>query len=109
MFVYGIRHKPTGNFMPVPSGRNRSGSSYWEPFENSNELPRLFSAKLNARVALAQWLRGQHKPIDSIERDELSGKAYLIRGSVEVIAVASRKAEDMEIVEFTVAETGVIF
>lgn len=110
MKVYAIRHIPTGRFMPVPTGKNGSGSSYWDPFDGvtvyGTPLPRLFPLRRSASSALTQWLRGQHKPIDYVEHGEFYGGTHLIRESVEIIPVASRKADDMEIVAFELVEVG---
>jgi len=82
MKVYAIRHTPTGLFMPVPTGKNGSGSSYWDPLEDSHNpqitktpvdgvavygtpLPRLFPLRRSASSALTQWLRGRHVSITS--------------------------------------------
>lgn len=121
MKVYAIRHIPTGRFMPVPTGKNGSGSSYWDPAVGhyaqitktpvdgvtvyGTPLPRLFPLRRSASSALTQWLRGQHKPIDYVEHGEFFGGTHLIRESVEIIPVASRKADDMEIVAFELVET----
>lgn len=111
MKVYAIRHIPTGQFMPAPTCKNGSGSSYWEPITESTTvygtpLPRLFPLRRSASSALTQWLRGQHKPIDYVEHGEFYGRTHLIRESVEIIPVVSRKADDMEIVAFELVEVG---
>lgn len=112
MKVYTIRHIPTGQFMPVPTGKNGSGSSYWEPFEGVTvygaPLPRLFPLRRSASSALTQWLRGRHVPITSgCSPCVDNGFTYsdeLIR--VDIVLDPSRKADDMEIVAFELVEVG---
>jgi hypothetical protein len=124
MKVYAIRHTPTGLFMPVPTGKNGSGSSYWEPVDGhysqinktpvdgvivyGTPLPRLFTYRRSASSALTQWLRGRHVPITSgCSPCVANGFTYddeLIR--VDIVPVPERKADDMEIVAFELVEVG---
>lgn len=106
MKVFAIRHKPTGKLMPVPTGKNGSGSSYWEPAEQAEGLmPRLFPLRRSAAGALTQWLRGMHKPVTEFERDETFSPCYEITIGTEVEPVPGRIASDMELVEFTLTES----
>ena len=52
--LYGIRHKPTGNWIPP---RNGKGGSYDEPKPGT---PRLFLGMRAAQSFLSQWLKGIH-------------------------------------------------
>jgi len=92
--------------MPVPTGKNGSGSSYWEPAEQIEGLMlRLFPLRRSAAGALTQWLRGIHKPVTEIEQDETFGRSYCITVGTEVAPVPGRFAGDMELVEFTLTES----
>lgn len=111
MKVYAIRHIPTGRFMPVPTGKNGSGSSYWEPITESTTvygepLPRLFPLRRSASSALTQWLRGRHEPLTEWEQDETFGSSYQVTVGTDVRHDPSRKADDMEIVAFELVEVG---
>lgn len=59
MKLFFIRHKPTGNYLPEPTGRMGRGGSHVEPTPASEKQPRLFTSKLSASRALGQWLRGK--------------------------------------------------
>lgn len=113
MKVYAIRHIPTGLFMPVPTGKNGSGSSYWDPIDSSAcdvifgplpTVPRLFPLRRSASSALTQWLRGQHKPIEVRECGDDFGNYHIVSDGVEVVPIPERKADDMEIVVFELVE-----
>lgn len=113
MNVFAIRHKPTNRFMPVPVGKNGSGSSYWEPTEQADgQMPRLFPHKRSAKSALAQWLRGTHKPVMEWASDPPLGEfgfgaRYQECVGTAVEPVPGRNADDMEIVTFTLTEVNV--
>lgn len=111
MKVYAIRHIPTGLFMPVPTGKNGSGSSYWDPITESTAvygtpLPRLFPLRRSASSALTQWLRGRHVPVTSSEYNEFRGVYETYTVGAEAVHDPSRKADDMEIVAFELVEVG---
>lgn len=98
--IFYIRHKPTGNFMPVVKG-----PSHWDP---ATPFPpkekRVFSSKRSAVAALTQWLRGEHKPLIETEQDGWEGPSYQVTVGTEVVPVAGRNREDMEIVEYKLTE-----
>ena len=113
MKVYAIRHIPTGRFMPVPTGKNGSGSSYWDPVDVSTcnatfgqlpTVPRLFPLRRSASSALTQWLRGRHEPLTEWEQDETFGSSYQVTIGTDVKHDPSRKADDMEIIAFELVE-----
>lgn len=54
---WGIRHKPTGRFLPEPLGRAGRGGSHTEP--SATEPPRIFDTELGAKRALSAWLQGK--------------------------------------------------
>lgn len=108
MKVFAIRHKPSQRFMPVPTGKHGSGSSFWEPAETlDGTMPRLFSTKRKASSSLTQWLRGRHEPVQ--EPVEQSDDFFHVGGMVTVGAKVafdpSRIPADMEIVTFELKET----
>lgn len=110
MKVYAIRHIPTGRFMPVPTGKNGSGSSYWEPITESTavygtQLPRLFPLRRSASSALTQWLRGRHVVVtERTHPDDGFGQSWDEPVGTVVKPDPSRKADDMEIVAFEIVE-----
>lgn len=114
MKVYAIRHIPTGQFMPVPTGKNGSGSSYWVPTETAYcravldlkpPLPRLFPLRRSASSSLTQWLRGRHVVVtERTHPDDSFGQSYLEPVGTAVEPDPSRKADDMEIVAFELVE-----
>lgn len=113
MKVYAIRHIPTGRFMPVPTGKNGSGSSYWDPVDiafdgegNVTTVPRLFPLRRSASSALTQWLRGRHVPVTSSEYNEFRGIYEIYTVGAEAVPDPSRKADDVEIVAFELVEVG---
>lgn len=95
---YAILHKPTGSYMPVPTGYRDRGSTHWEPTEKAgNQDPRLFNTVIGAKRALSSWLKGKHKPV--MGYDEEWGRPILVQEGIEVFHVLSRKREEMSIVE----------
>ena len=124
MKVYAIRHIPTGRFMPVPTGKNGSGSSYWDPLTDSHNpqitktpvdgvtvygipLPRLFPLRRSASSALTQWLRGRHVVVtERTHPDDGFGQSWDEPVGTAVEHDSSRKADDMEIVAFELVEVG---
>lgn len=109
MKVYAIRHIPTGRFMPVPTGKNGSGSSYWEPIEDFTvgRVPRLFPLRRPASSALTQWLRGRHVVVtERTHPDDGFGQSWDKPIGTTVEPDPSRKADDMEIVAFELVEVG---
>lgn len=81
------------------------GPSYWNPNDAySRQVPRTFSTKRSATAALTQWLRGEHKPLIETEQDGWEGPSYQVTVGTEVVPVAGRNREDMEIVEYELVE-----
>lgn len=98
--IFYIRHKPTGNFMPV-----MKGPSYWNPNDAySRQVPRTFLTKRSAIAALTQWLRGEHKPLRGWDQDGFESPRYQVCLGTEVVPNADRNREDMEIVEYELIE-----
>lgn len=95
---YLIRHKPTGFYMPEPTGYQGRGSSFWEPKEQT-ECPRVFRHERSAKAALVQWLRGEHRPVKGYEANEFTGGGFFYTEGSEVIPMPHRRRDDMEIVE----------
>lgn len=78
--LYMIRDKHTGHHIPLPQGRNGQGGSHVVPVafaQTTDTVPRLFATKRNAENCLRGWLYS----------------AY----------AAERNAQDMEIVEVSLA------
>lgn len=102
--VYGIRHKPTGEFMPARMSRSsRGGWSWWrEPNQKPYDpTPRLFPTAAGARNALTAWMQGRW-----VNEETTHGWEF---PETEVCAVPEatevpRVRADMEIVTFTLAE-----
>lgn len=83
------------------------GPSYWNPNDSyflPGQVNRSFSTKRSATAALTQWLRGEHKPLVETEQDGWEGPSYLVTVGTEVVPVAGRNREDMEIVEYKLTE-----
>lgn len=95
--VYLIRHKPTGFFMPEPTGNQGRGSSFWEPKEQA-PYPRIFRHERSAKAALGQWMRGEHHAVLGFEPNEFTGGGFYYTKGSEVQPVTTRHKEDMEIV-----------
>lgn len=104
MKLYGIRHKPTGNYMPAKMFRTSgAGYSYWEPtgvdgFGGHDQGPRLFQTEHAAKVALGQWLAGRWGPSHT-QGAYFDPPEY--EGLVARKPIAPRVREDMEIVAFS--------
>lgn len=96
--LYLIRHKPTGFFMPEPTGSHGRGSSFWEPKKQA-EYPRIFRHQRSAKSALIQWLRGEHHAVKKYEHDEFSGGGFWYTSGTDVKHKVTRCHKDMEIVE----------
>ena len=61
MKLFGIRHIPSGKFMPATMGNGMSrGWTNWDPTLESAEVytPRLFVHRASASKALSAWLTG---------------------------------------------------
>ena len=97
--MWAIRHKPTGFMLPNPKGHSGRGGSFVDPQDPKEIHPRLFITQLAAKRALIAWLRGKHKGNYETEYSEWDGEPYSVCIGYVVVAVPSRKAEDMEVVE----------
>lgn len=108
MNIYFIRHRPTGKFMPLKISKHSTrGWSCWVP---SNEplpygdgtagykpdIPRPFFSRGAAEKALKAWLKGMFISQHGYENDTL----ILVAPPIE------RRREDMEIIEYSLVETG---
>lgn len=98
--LFAIRHKPTGNYLPRPLGREGRGGSHLEPVEpigTKETRPRFFETERAAKIFLATWLKG--KVVHLSDFDSYTGDYW---ESLDVVPVPSRKADEMEIVEYCV-------
>ena len=98
--VYAIRHKEHG-YMP----QRRSGRGYttFEPEAFHPSEPRLFWTRVGADRALRAWLKGCWSRTKNYQ-DSYTGEWDVEDGSPPDNPPANRKAEDMEIVTFTITE-----
>lgn len=85
MIMFAIRHKPAGLYLP-PS----QGPKTWSVADA--EYPRLHTKFSAAKHALQWWLKGR------VEVDTEGD------GDLLTIPVRTRRAQDMEIVEFELVE-----
>jgi hypothetical protein len=93
---WAVRHKPTGWYLPEVYGRQGRGGSHVEP--TNLVRPRLFISQRAAKAYLGQWLLGKH----NASRGYDSGSPYSepeYWEEVSVEPVATRKREEMEIIE----------
>lgn len=104
--LYAIKHKPTGFYLPEPTGRQGRGSSHTEPTDPKEARPNLFPSELSARRCLIQWLRGKHTAYMNSEYDDMGGHLFYYQDGTEVQPQTHRKAEDMEIVEIQLLDVG---
>lgn len=98
--LYAIRHRPTGNYLPRPLGREGRGGSHLEPVEPTSAKetrPRFFETERAAKIFLSSWLKG--KVIHTSSYDSLNGEYW---EDTSVVPVPSRKAEEMEVVHYVV-------
>lgn len=94
-----IRHKPTGGYLPEPTGRMGRGGSHVEPVMHTDTAtePRLFHTERAAKIALGTWLKGKYVA----KRGSYAGGPDFIEEyyeDVEIVGVPSRKREEMEII-----------
>ncbi len=101
MIFYAILHKPTGKYMPAVISRCSSGGyTWWEPtgidgLGGKSAVPRLFTTKAYANVALKHWLKG---PVIARTDDWGDRTQRVIPPEQE------RRPEDMRIVSFNLTE-----
>ena len=96
MRFFLIRHKPSGKYLPAPSGRNGRGSSFmmphviWEVLEGAGCIvPLMCTTNRQAKNILAQWCLGKH----TAHHDGDGGVEITIKPD------GTRSKEDMEIVK----------
>ena len=99
MFVYAIRQKSTGLFIPRLEPSKRRGGSFLEPSDERE--PRFFPSKISARNTLSNWLKGHH--VTKYMEYDGGEESY-----TDTVFQPHRKKEDMEIVEFELVEKGVL-
>jgi hypothetical protein len=90
--LFALRHRATGAFMPQrPTGR---GYTFWEPRDEPEGTPRLFTTRRGAQIAAACWARGEfhreHHPGDWGFDD-----SYY---DIKVVIRDDRQRDDLEIV-----------
>lgn len=98
---FAIRHKPSGRYLPELPGQ-RGGYTHLEPRAWHLGPIRLFTNKRNVRLALRAWLCGKlhvRRSYGNFEENDIV--------EAETEPVPSRKAEEMEIVEFELREVTV--
>lgn len=100
-----IIRRRDGAVLPMFDGqrtRSRSrGFSFDEPM--LGVVPRIFKTRQAAKNALVAWLQGKFKRVMESDGELFEGPSYCVGGSP--VKVASRKAEDMEIVEVSIVRT----
>lgn len=112
--MYAIRHKPTGGYLPQPTGRNGRGGSHLDPHvfdgttgygKNRNRrtlkeklLPRLWAKESDAKNALTHWLKGKVHA----HRHYSGYPDYDYDEDTSLEVVTSRIREEMEIVPITI-------
>lgn len=104
IYKYAIRHKPTGGYLPEPSGRMGRGGSYVEPMipipGELTTYPRMFPTKRGAINALSQWLRGKHHM--EYEYEECFGRDVRVEAGCSIEHVPHRDKDSMEIVALAI-------
>lgn len=56
-YIFAIRHKPTGRYLPRPPS-GQKGGSWVEPALPDTETPRFFHEKRHAKTFLTVWCQG---------------------------------------------------
>jgi hypothetical protein len=97
--MYGIRHIPTGLYLPVPKdtkGCGRGGT-FVEPADPWLNRIRLLSTEANAKRYLATWLNGKYYchrygSCDDYEEDvDIIPQPHRIKEDMEIVPIAMRK------------------
>lgn len=111
---WAIRHKPTGNYLPIAWYRKRRqwfyrfGYTWREPDAGINNQyertePRLFWEKVEAERALKSWLSGQRKRGSNPAKLNSNTILYTADSyTTHLIPTPHRKADEMEIVPVTI-------
>ncbi len=106
VFRYAVRHKPTGHYIPEPSGRMGRGGSHVDPVEvvpsKLDTHPRMWPTERGAQNYLSQWLRGKHHALHKWEQDGWESPAYRIDAGTKIEHQPHRVREDMEIVKIPI-------
>lgn len=92
---WALRQKSTGFYIPAPTRGTgvRAGISEFEP--TGDGKPALYGSQASAKLALGQWLRGVQRQDYRIVG---AGPDEDVRFQMRVTPVASRRADDMEVV-----------
>lgn len=100
MSWFAIKQISTGLFIPQFPKNSSKGGTWLEP--TADRPPRLFRRQQDAKVALANWLRGHLRVIDnSFNFDPCEGTPD---PEWKWEPVSERKAEDMAIIEIEITE-----
>jgi hypothetical protein len=91
MFMFAIRHRPSGLYIPRINSR---GSTHHEPTAQL-KTARLFHRERDAKGFLTTWLRGKQRQVEGPSSYESFTNDDVW---VEVEPVPSRKRDEMEIV-----------
>ena len=100
MSYFAIRHKPTGNYMPVARGGSTGISAY--TLERGRHPPRLFTTRKGAQCALTWWLDGEQVAVYA--EDGWGGHT-----GWRTDHKTDRHKADVEVVEVTFYVTGRVF
>lgn len=90
MKFYAIRHRQTGNYLPM----EWKGTSYWEG--EAGKAPRLLSLRA-AKSLITQWALGQHRNVIHYSDTPLGRDDWV----EHEITPCGRSRSDLEIVEVT--------
>ena len=95
---WAVKHKPTGYYLPDPTGRNGRGGSHVSPHPDSNQA-RLFRSERSAKIYISTYCHGKYvasrgmspgHPGNDWESDYYE--------DISIIPVADRRKEDFEII-----------
>lgn len=81
MIYWAIQRPSDGAFMPKLGKMQRSGYTFDEP--KMDCVPRLFTRKQDAKVALGHWLKGKVKWTHDYKGDPEYGGVEPVTGRVE--------------------------
>jgi hypothetical protein len=101
MILFGIRHKPSGRFMPhLRYGR---GFTALDLGQFNHGMPRLLKTRIGAQRALSAWLKGAWENHTS-GGTGMFGDDYDQWAEPPKTAPPDRKPDEMEVVEFRLTE-----
>lgn len=99
MRFFLIRHKPSGGYLPAPSGRNGKGTTFmkpqviWPRVEGAGCIvPLMCNTNRQAKNVLAQWCQGKHMANRYGGADDESVE-------ITIKPDGTRNKDDMEIVK----------